>query len=89
MKVCAHINYGPFNNGHERFDSIAEAVEYFRSKVAGVDYGTGLGSREYGDEQNMDLYPQCSDCSSGMCFHDYPMVRYAVGPRGGIRKESV
>jgi len=88
MKVCAHINYGPFNNGHERFDSVEDAVKYFREDVAGKDYGTGLGT--YGvDGQTMNLYPQCDDCMRDMCFHDYPMARYAVGLRGGIRREIV
>ena len=81
MQVCAHINYGPHNHGHKRFRTIADAVHYFGRDVAGEDYGTGT------DEQVMDLFPQCPDCTSGMNFHDYPMVRYSVGPRGGIVRE--
>ena len=83
MKVCASINLGPFNRTAERFDSIAAAVAYFRSEVAGQDYGTGT------DEQVMDIYPQCTNCTAGMTFHDYPMARYAVGPRGGVTKQYV
>lgn len=82
-KVCAHITYGPFNQGHERFSSVKDAVEHFKNEVAGTDYGTGT------DEQAMDLYPQCDDCTSGMNFHDYPMSRYSVGPKGGVHKEYV
>jgi hypothetical protein len=78
VKVCAAINLGPFNRTHKRFDTIGEAVRYFTDEVAGVDYGTGV------DDQVMDLYPQCEDCYSGATFHDYPMVRYTVGPRGGV-----
>jgi hypothetical protein len=37
----------------------------------------------------MDLYPQCGDCDSAMNFHDYPMVRYELGQRGGIKKVAV
>jgi hypothetical protein len=81
MKVCAHINYGPFNRGHERFDSVGSAVAYFAREIAGEDFGTGT------DEQVMDLYPVCDDCDGAVNFHDYPMVRYSVGPRGGIRRE--
>jgi hypothetical protein len=87
MKVCASINLGPFNHEAIMFTSIAEAVRYFRSEVAGIDYGTGT------DEQVMDLYPQCKTsaglrCHSGATFHDWPMVRYAVGPRGGIARKG-
>jgi hypothetical protein len=69
------------------FDSIGTAVGYFRSEVAGIDYGTGT------DEQVMDLYPQCDTsaglrCHSGATFHDYPMVRFAVGPRGGVQRQN-
>ncbi len=83
MKVCAHINYGPFNHGHKRFGSVSAAVRYFTSEVAGTDYGTGT------DEQCLDVFPQCEDCTSGMCFHDYPMARYELGPRGGVRKAAI
>lgn len=83
MKVCASINYGPFNHGAERFDSIAAATAYFAREVAGTDFGTGT------DEQVMDLYPQCDDCTSGATFHDYPAIRLVVGPRGGIRREAI
>ena len=82
MKVCAAINYGPFNHGHKRFDTIREAVRYFTNEVAGVDWGTGT------DEQVMDLYPQCDDCTDGETYHDYPMVRYTVGPRGGVVRNA-
>lgn len=83
MKVCAHIQFGPFNNGHERFDTIGEARAYFRNTVAGNDFGTGT------DEQTMDLYPQCTDCTSGMNFHDWPMTRWVVTEKGTIRMELV
>ncbi len=83
MKVCAHINYGPFNNDVERFDSIGAAVSFFRREVAGDDFGTGTA------DQCMDVYPQCDDCVSGMNFHDYPMARFEPGRRGGIRRVNV
>lgn len=70
------------------FDSIAESVRYFRDEVAGIDYGTGT------DEQVMDLYPQCEQdtdlrCSDNATFHDYPMTRYVVGPRGGVARVMI
>lgn len=92
MKVCAHITYGPFNNGHERFGSVSEALAYFRD-VAGEDFGTGTeGHYEDGywvAAQGMMLYPGCDDCTGDMNFHDYPMSAFEVGPRGGIRKVYV
>lgn len=83
MKVCAHINPGTGSIAmhHKRFNTIEEAVEYFRNLVLLVSYPT--------EDAVMDLYPQCDDCSSLMNFHDYPMARYAVGPRGGIKKVIV
>lgn len=83
MKVCASIHYGPWNNGHARFDSIAAAQAHFAREVAGTDFGTGT------DEQVMDLYPQCNECFDGATFHDYPMIRLGVGPRGGVRREVI
>lgn len=83
MKVCAHINLGPFNREHQRFDSIAKAVDYFRREVAGKDFGTGESG------QALWINEQCSDCERDMNFHDYPYAVYEVGPRGGVRKEYV
>lgn len=83
MKVCASIAYGPFNIHVERFDSITAAVDYFRREVAGTDFGTGT------DEQCIDLYPQCPDCQRDMVFHDYPLARYSVGPRGGVMRDHI
>lgn len=84
MKVCAHISpgCGAFSMIHKRFDTIWLAVEYFKA-LTEHDLMTVT------EDTVMDLYPQCDDCSSLMNFHDYPMVRYAVGPRGGIRKVIV
>lgn len=72
MKVCAHMTLGPFNTVYQRFSSMKEAGEYFKGRVAGVDFGTGT------TEQVMDLYPRCDECKTGMCFHDYPMARLQV-----------
>ena len=83
MKVCASIHYGPWHNGLERFDTIAEAVAHFGREIAGTDFGTGT------EEQIMDLHPQCGDCTAGATFHDYPLARYGVGPRGGVRREVI
>jgi hypothetical protein len=83
MKVCASIHYGPWNHGVERFDTVAAAVEYFRRNVAGEDFGTG------DSDQCMDIHPQCGLCTDGATFHDYPLARYVVGPRGGVRREFI
>ncbi len=91
MKVCAHINYGPYANGHKRFDSISSALAYFREEVVGNPYLT----TEYDDAYEIsnygiiDLYPQCDSCQDSMCFHDYPMARYGIGRRGGLRKAHI
>ena len=80
MKVCAHFNLAPFHNVHERFDTLAEAKEYLQDH----------GSRDrYDDRSAVDIYPQCAECDSAMNFHDSPMARYELGPRGGIRKATV
>ena len=91
MKVCASINYGPYQTEHERFDSIKVAVEFFRDHVVDEWNFTPefSGDCEYSDYGIMDLYPQCDLCSSGATFHDYPMARYGVGRRGGLRKVSI
>lgn len=88
MKVCAWINSAPFQNDIHRFDSVSEAIEYFRDRVAYWCKRDGLSTDENG-YYVMDLYPQCDECEPMMNFHDYPMSRYSVGPRGDIRKECV
>lgn len=91
MKVCAHMNLGPFSHHHSVANTISEAVENFRDSLDAF-YGDLSGILERTGEDNaptLDLYPACDDCSAQMCFHDYPMSRYTVGPRGGIRKEFV
>ncbi|AEK10063.1 hypothetical protein FDH96_gp104 [Mycobacterium phage Rey] len=92
MQVCAHINYGPFTNGHETFPTMGAAVDFFRREVVDNPYLTTEFSEdsEYSDYGVMDLYPHDGcDCSDGMNFHDYPMVRYGVGRRGGLRRVAV
>lgn len=84
MKVCAHYNYGPFANGHGRYDSIKDALYGFEMllRVVGIDSGDG-------EHYTIDLYPQCSECDSQMNFHDYPMARYELGPRGGLARQCI
>ena len=81
MKVCAHINGGPFQRWHERFASVALAVEAFRVSMAELSVKTGDG-----EHYTLDLYPQCDDCDSAMNFHDWPMTRFQLGPRGGLQR---
>jgi hypothetical protein len=87
MKVCAWINTGPFQNRNERFDSIAEAVDYFRREVADPCSRQGYCTDDNDGCYVMDLYEQCDRCAPMMNFHDHPMVRYSVGPRCGLRRE--
>ena len=93
MKVCAHINYGPHQNGHQRFDTVARAVDYFRREVADNPYRHG-STEESDGCYVMDLYPEADEngepcgCDSAMNFHDYPMTRYSVGPRGGVQRQT-
>jgi hypothetical protein len=84
MKVCVHANYGPFNNGFGRYDTMAQALDMFRVdlRALGIDSGDG-------EHYTLDFYPQCEECNSLMCFHDYPMARYELGPRGGMRRVTV
>ena len=91
MKVCAHYNLGPFNQHFMRCSTKAKALSEFREQLE-IFYGDLEGILERTGEEyapSISLYPQCDDCASNMCFHDYPMSHYRVGPRGGIRKEFV
>lgn len=83
MKVCAWANLSPYQHVHKRFDSQAAGLKWFR------EYGRDVGWSNHGDPACIDFYPVCKDCQDGMNFHDYPMVRFEVGPRGGIRKVCV
>ena len=86
MKVCAHFCLSPYQHHHQRFDRIYEAVGWLWKYL--IQDGN-LGPYDENYPVVMDLYPQCEDCNSQMNFHDYPMSRYQVGPRGGIRKVYV
>lgn len=91
MKVCAHYNLGPFDQHFGRFDSVKDAISEFRNSLDAF-YGCLDGILDRTGEDyapSISLYPQCDDCSSHMCFHDYPMSVYKIGPRGGIRKEMI
>lgn len=91
MKVCAHYNLGAFSQHHDKFDSIKNAVEFFRDSLESY-YGDLSGILERTGEDcrpTMSLYPACDDCTDNMCFHDYPQSVFTVGPRGGIRREIV
>ena len=80
-KVCAHINTESFfSHEQNRFDSVKDAIAYFREYVNEAGDATSI----------MDVYfSEDCPCDSMMNFHDYPSARYAVGTRGGIRKEYV
>lgn len=88
MRVCAHMNLGPHSHHHMVAATIGEAVQNFADSLEGY-YGSLAGILDRTGEEcapALDLYPACDDCNSQMNFHDYPMARWAVGPRGGIRK---
>lgn len=92
IPVCAHMNLGPFKHVHRRYWSIKNAVDNFQDYLE-VFYGAvdkGILERTGADRAPaLDLYPKCDQCTDHMNFHDYPMARYVVGPRGGIRKVKV
>lgn len=92
MQVCAHMNLGPFVHVHRRYGSIAAARFGFYQMLE-KHYGAvdkSIAEVRGPDEMPaLDLYPLCNQCTSNMNFHDYPMARYQVGIRGGIRKVTV
>lgn len=79
--VCAHIQWAPHYREHKRFASRAAAVDYFRASAAQFDYSDM-------PDACMDLYPVCDHCDASENHHDYPDVRYTVGPRGGIIRNN-
>ena len=89
MRVCAHIVTGPFGREHRRFATVADAQSWFRSEVCEPAGFVGMTDEERSDYYGMDLYPACDLCDSEMNFHDYPMTRYGVGPRGGMIRVSI
>lgn len=89
MKVCAHYNLGAFDQQYMRADSVKAALAEFRDGLVANYYGDLKGIVDRTGEDyapTISFYPQCDDCNSNMCFHDYPMSRYQIGNRGGIRK---
>lgn len=88
-KVCAHINYGPFQNGHKYFDSEKAAIEYFRSEVIDSPYRNGTSDESDGCYALHLYFDTDCDCDDAMNFHDYPDRAYSVGPRGGLRKDYI
>lgn len=91
MKVCAHYNLGPFSQHFMRCATKGNALAEFREQLE-IQYGSLDGILDRTGEDyapSISLYPQCSDCNAQMCFHDYPMAVYTIGPRGGLRKESI
>lgn len=86
MKVCAHMALSPYGRDFKRFDSGVAAKQWLWNYL----YPQGmLGPYDPNYPITITIYPQCKDCTSEMCFHDYPMYQWVVGPRGGIRRENV
>lgn len=85
MKVCAHAYVACQSHYHYRADSIRAAVEQFRTDIEDLYRGPEVG----GERGGVDLYPQCDDCDWNECHHDYPMQRWEIGIRGGLRKVHV
>lgn len=82
MKVCAHFNVTPFQHFHRRFGSIYEARRYFEDCLRELDPQPNV----YGDLPTMDVALQCDDCNDVMNFHEFPRLRFSVGPRKAITK---
>lgn len=97
VKVCAHMNLGPFTHLYTKAPSMAQAIRKFRREVErhyGVLDSSIAEIRGTDMMPCVDLYPACPDggdlcCTSHENFHDYPMARYEVGVRGGIKKVTV
>lgn len=82
-KVCAHIQLGPFNREHKRFNCIHEALTYFMREVAGTDFGTGT------EGQCMAMSPQCDECTDDMNFHgDELALWYKVTKKGNVKRKG-
>ena len=97
MKVCAHMNLGPHVHDYVTAASINDALRCFRRRLEqhyGVIDKTIAEIRHPDEMPALDLYPACAEeshrdgmhCNSQMNFHDWPMTRFQVGPRGGIRR---
>jgi hypothetical protein len=93
MKVCAHMNLGPHVNVYLDAPSISYAVREFRHRLErhyGVVDGSILERTGLDYAPCLDVYSPCPaatlglHCSDTENFHDYPMLRYRLGPRGGI-----
>ena len=95
MRVCAHINYGPFTNGQRKFDSIKQAIDYFRTEVVDNYYRSGTTDESDGCYVMHLYHPfdqysgESCECDNTSNYHDYPFAAYSVGPRNGLRKDTI
>lgn len=94
MRVCCSIMYRPFESGRKRFDSLAEAKDYFRREVA-ENADLSLCGEGMEVIYSMMVYPELDadgkpcECDSVCCYHEYPIKLYTVGPRGGVKEEAI
>ena len=97
MIVCAHMNLGPYMDSYVKASSIGAAVQQFRKDV---EQHYGVLDKSIAEVCGLDLtpcvdlYPACREgddlhCTDRENFHDYPMARYQIGARGGVRKVTV
>ena len=94
MMVCAHMNLGPHVHLYRKSGTIEQAVLAFRQELErhyGVLDSAIAKIRGVDEMPCVDLYPACRvndelHCTRHENFHDYPMARYQVGVRGGIRR---
>lgn len=93
MKVCAHVHLGSAN-------AFASDIQVHTSKYRAVREFEHLVNREWwgtpgdgNDLPTLELFDptECAEhggCDSACTWHDYPISRYTVGPRGGIVLEE-
>ena len=82
-KYCVAFNVGG-NQWHGRHESFADAVNTLRATHKTFGYTTMICQGEVVQADTADIYPICDDCHDGATYHDYPIRRYQIGPRGGV-----
>jgi hypothetical protein len=92
-KYCAHFNVGDshFHEYFDRLDAIRAALtEYHDEFGFATTYANDLANGPQIIQQDcVNVNNSCEDCNSDMNFHDYPELRYVIGPRGGVQEVAV
>ena len=84
MKYCVAFNVGG-NQGHERYRTLGDVRSELRRAHEAMGFATVTTREgEVVQADTADIYPVCDDCHNGATYHDYPIRRYQIGPRGGV-----